>query len=559
MLKRNFIFILVFSFFFLVSCSDSEPDSSDGELSDVSKQSNEVIVEVEEAKEIQAPQWTEALLVFSFGDVEKKVGNSWEFIDIGEILGNKDIVRTGLDSEAEIQFGDLALVSVQENSEVALSGISLRRAERRSTVQLNSGSILSKVDTLTSDDNFRIRTSNAVLGVRGTVFKVSADSETGDTQVAVSEGSVAVLPAPEEADVLFENDEKSEASDAILDSLEEEASVLEAGSSVEVTETDASEFKEEFEEIGQQVLEAPNNEEITEESRSVLVQNTQQERQDIGLGADRTLERRRSLEETQREELNNHSQRELVDLNQPGGQEDQFELRAAPIIVVVDQARAQIFINGRPRGRGEVAFISSIDEVTRLRISLAGFETIVQEVRLENLNGQVLRFRLRPAEGQTPVDNSEESSSRPGQLGPNRNNPNAPSGDSDTNSPNQDSSPQTPAQRQNPGSNRDGRTLGPRGQNPQSPQTPQNPLDPNNPEQNPIAPNSPRNNPRTAPGRNNPPTNAGDDESEESNLLDRRNARDLVDEVKSDDEDDFFGDDSDDDFFNDEAKEDGEF
>lgn len=104
-------------------------------------------------------------------------------------------LKTGADSRAELTFPDGSVVRLGPSSELKLgSDVAFDGKTKQVKVEaeLVGGAAWAKVATLVgSDAQFKVKTQNAVAGVRGTVFRVNVDKDEA-TVVKVYNGSVAV-------------------------------------------------------------------------------------------------------------------------------------------------------------------------------------------------------------------------------------------------------------------------------------------------------------------------------------------------------------------------------
>jgi hypothetical protein len=102
-----------------------------------------------------------------------------------------DIVTTGDDSECEITFGRYSLLHLGANSSVRIE----RKEETKQGVFhrifASLGEIVTKVVSLSKDDEYEMRTEAAQAFIRGTTFKTSID-EDGTSSFSVFEGKIAV-------------------------------------------------------------------------------------------------------------------------------------------------------------------------------------------------------------------------------------------------------------------------------------------------------------------------------------------------------------------------------
>ncbi|MEO8344735.1 MAG: FecR domain-containing protein [Betaproteobacteria bacterium] len=98
---------------------------------------------------------------------------------VGMRLQTSDFVRTGVDGSVGITMDDDSLLSAGPNSELSLDRYTLNSTtnQGRFDSSLNKGTlaVISGRIAKQSPDAMTVRTPNAILGVRGTEFVVSAN------------------------------------------------------------------------------------------------------------------------------------------------------------------------------------------------------------------------------------------------------------------------------------------------------------------------------------------------------------------------------------------------
>jgi len=134
-------------------------------------------------------------IVFAEGSVTlHRAGGSPQKADIGTVVNAYDVLITGPKSRAEIDIGagspGGASVKLAENTAFYFDTKELGDAQRKTVLQLLSGSVAIKVDKL-ANGSFQVGTDQAVLGVRGTVFIVDTVPD-GSLLVTCESGAVAV-------------------------------------------------------------------------------------------------------------------------------------------------------------------------------------------------------------------------------------------------------------------------------------------------------------------------------------------------------------------------------
>ena len=116
----------------------------------------------------------------------------------GQQLAAGDHLKTAEGARAELTFPDGSVVRIGPSSELKLDGAAFDGKSKQVKVEaeLVGGSAWAKVATLVGNDaQFKVKTQNAVAGVRGTVFRVNVEKDEA-TVVKVYNGSVAVGGAP---------------------------------------------------------------------------------------------------------------------------------------------------------------------------------------------------------------------------------------------------------------------------------------------------------------------------------------------------------------------------
>lgn len=136
---------------------------------------------------------------FIKGDVTAgPVGGALQKVKRGTALAPGSVIKTGEGARAELTFPDGSVVRVGPTSELKLEAAGFDSTTKTVKVEAEvvGGKAWAKVATLVGDDaQFKVKTKNAVAGVRGTIFRVNVEQDQA-TVVKVYNGSVAVGGAP---------------------------------------------------------------------------------------------------------------------------------------------------------------------------------------------------------------------------------------------------------------------------------------------------------------------------------------------------------------------------
>ena len=302
---------------------------------------------------VEAPTVDEGLIAFVTGIVDISDESGWFPAEIGDFITPANSIRTGADSSCEIQFGTTAVIRLEENSEIDISRINLTPEASKVGLEMVAGSVLAKVQKLSKDDSFSVRTQSAVCGVRGTEFSVTT-SEGNKTVFAVKEGSVAVLPPDLDIESLKEQvSGKSDSATAAIDQLLESAPRVEADQEMAVDESFAEETREASESVTravQEIAAAGNAAQVEEKSRTLVstaADSTRTIAERTAPAAPISTEKAESLKQTDK--------MKILDIPVAATREsraEQPELKLYKIGLKVEPADARITIDGQSVGAG---------------------------------------------------------------------------------------------------------------------------------------------------------------------------------------------------------------
>lgn len=142
-------------------------------------------------------QPTPAILVQFSGTVERTRADGEPSAPLaagGKVLAG-DIIRTGEDGSATIEFADQSRILLQPNTAITFDSMSVHGATGMvdTNMRLHHGRIENEVEPLTNPaSRYRIVTPPAVAAVRGTAFRVGYDADTEISLGEVTEGGLGV-------------------------------------------------------------------------------------------------------------------------------------------------------------------------------------------------------------------------------------------------------------------------------------------------------------------------------------------------------------------------------
>src|SRR5512147_231175 len=133
--------------------------------------------------------------------VYKKGSTAGRPLHKGDKLKKDDEVRVSEKSRLEILFPDGTVMRLAERSSLRMNELAFNKETDRKSVKvgLSLGKLWAKVKRLkTADSSVEVKTSNAVAGVRGTVYRVNVEQDKS-ALVKVYDGEVYVANPPRDA------------------------------------------------------------------------------------------------------------------------------------------------------------------------------------------------------------------------------------------------------------------------------------------------------------------------------------------------------------------------
>lgn len=122
----------------------------------------------------------------------------------GAVINSGDTVKASAKSLAIISMDDGIVFKMNPKSDLSIP------EKDDNSVTLNSGSIFSKVSKQKPNQQFKLRTPSAVIGVRGTEFFTSygqSEDKKSDIWMCVNEGAVEVLSSKSKEPVVVKQGE----------------------------------------------------------------------------------------------------------------------------------------------------------------------------------------------------------------------------------------------------------------------------------------------------------------------------------------------------------------
>ncbi len=138
-------------------------------------------------------------LTFVSGTVEVNGGKGWQKASLGAIVNEADKIRTGGKGTVIISLKSGATLKLKSDSQIVLSAVGAA-----TTIDVEGGSVFSKVDRKTAGQTYKIRAQTMVAAVRGTEFYFAYGQKKkakADLWLCVNEGQVNVTDSSTKSEV----------------------------------------------------------------------------------------------------------------------------------------------------------------------------------------------------------------------------------------------------------------------------------------------------------------------------------------------------------------------
>lgn len=402
------IIILISLFFTLDSCSITQQEE-DG----ISK----TILPAEQ-QNVEIPEGQQALLVYYSGEVGRIINGEMEYIDVGETVNSNDVLSVGPDSFCELQFGNTAIVRIEENTIVQMLDIYLEANKSDVDMKVTLGTVLSKVNKLKGDDQFTVRTETAVCGVRGTEFGVSVNNKK-DTKLSVREGGVAVLPASVDVKTVKKKAQNIDKSiyDRVVE-LEKKAPVVQENQEITISGEIKDKKVEALEKVASTIdkiekqKEASGMSRVSAEQVTIALQEVNEAINTAELDLAEVIEAPKQLSITSTETLKKIEKMAFIKIPerkagepqttateaQSGEQvEEEPEVQLKKLIIQATPANARILINEKESGTGMFRGVFAVDQLLNITVSRDGFIDREFKVNMKDEGGSVITVSLKPA------------------------------------------------------------------------------------------------------------------------------------------------------------------
>lgn len=114
--------------------------------------------------------------------------SNWQNAKLYSSIYNGDQIKTGKESRCETRLNDRSTIRIGENTSFAFQQDQLNK---NLNAEIKEGRIWANIKRLSVRSKFQVRTPTAVCSIRGTIYRIDADST---TKIMVYNGSVDVGP-----------------------------------------------------------------------------------------------------------------------------------------------------------------------------------------------------------------------------------------------------------------------------------------------------------------------------------------------------------------------------
>ncbi len=124
--------------------------------------------------------------------IKHKDQAAWQAAKLNMAVLSADILQTKQESRCEVKLVDGSVIRIGENTLFEFTEASISKSSKNVKAELKKGQVWSNLTKVKSEkEGFQIKAPTAVCAVRGTIYRIDADST---TKCLVYDGSVYVGP-----------------------------------------------------------------------------------------------------------------------------------------------------------------------------------------------------------------------------------------------------------------------------------------------------------------------------------------------------------------------------
>lgn len=321
------------------------------------------------------------------GDVQFESGGAWKEATLGRFLAPGESLRTGDGSEAEIQISDHAGILVRANSTVRI--VSLEKSPY--TIELASGAVISRVAKLGQTARFRVQSGNSVIVVKGTRFLVR---QGGGTHVAVSEGTVSVLPTGIDPQDLVSLTTDSRIKNA-LEAVDRTAVVIEAGHELTLAPDVGETEKRVMDDVASRLRQMDQEKTKQQKSPSTSPELLSNLLVYVGQKVAQEVPAVQSISRNSRSALNDAGPLKLLPVPKEQKTEEFATAGLASVTIRTDPEDAEIFLGDRNIGKKIFSGLFRRDETVAFTVRKPGYRDKTLQITFTKDLNQTLTVTLQ--------------------------------------------------------------------------------------------------------------------------------------------------------------------
>ncbi len=328
----------------------------------------------------------ESVITFISGEASILSDGSSAPASIGDRLKQGNVLKTAPDSYLELLIDNKSIIRMEGDTELAINRLSSLENRADIGFSLISGTVLSKVEKLLTDEKFTVKTASAAFGVRGTEFLVSSgETAGGSPMLAVRSGSIQLLPYPDEVERLKEKlDTGNGDIAAVLRAVEENFPLVEAGNEITLDPGSLDKVRLTLAEA-EKTADDLKTEKISAEDASALLRQA---------AAAVSAEAEKAVLAVKEMSPENSGKLKITDSMFIKGAGDDF----AEIIIKVEPDGSKIYFDDNFAGFTSVSALFSRDRILKVTAEKEGFVPFEKEIAVSEITGQIYIIKLEPAE-----------------------------------------------------------------------------------------------------------------------------------------------------------------
>jgi len=217
----------------------------------------------------EEPEASQLIVQSTIGDVIVESSQGERVPLVGDVIREGEIIVTKDRSVIDIRYGTQGILRISEKSRVTIAVLLSSEAGDQTNLTMDEGKLFVTISKLSKNSKFEVATKTSVAAVRGTSFRVVADTKS--SKIDVLSGKIRVNPV-KDGKVVEEAEKVVETNRTVVLDEETVEEIVEKKKEIEVATIKPEDAKEIREEVKDITVDEKVTEEVKKEIKEVVLE-----------------------------------------------------------------------------------------------------------------------------------------------------------------------------------------------------------------------------------------------------------------------------------------------